>query len=60
MDNTEQLSNKLLHEIMQLEIEIDKVMALNGNREDFVVKQYLKFIQAKRNRLRKINFNYKD
>ena len=60
MDKTGQLSNKLLHVIMQLEIEIDKVMALNGNREDFVVKQYLKFIQAKRNRLRKINFNYKD
>ncbi|MCU7938675.1 MAG: hypothetical protein KZQ64_16215 [gamma proteobacterium symbiont of Bathyaustriella thionipta] len=60
MDSTEQVSDKLLHEIIQLEVEIDKVMALNGNREDFVVKQYRKFIQAKRNRLKKINFNYKD
>lgn len=60
MDSTEQVSDKLIHEIIQLEVEIDKVMALNGNREDFVVRQYRKFIQAKRNRLVKINFNYKD
>ncbi|MCU7798780.1 MAG: hypothetical protein KZQ70_01225 [gamma proteobacterium symbiont of Lucinoma myriamae] len=60
MDNTTQASDKLLQEIIQLEVEVDKVMALNGNREDFVVKQYRKFIQAKRNRLTKINYHYKD
>lgn len=60
MDGMEQASDKLLHEIIQLEVEIDKVMALNGNREDFAVKQYRKFIQAKKNRLRRINLDYKD
>ncbi|NOQ80532.1 MAG: hypothetical protein GQ546_14170 [Gammaproteobacteria bacterium] len=60
MDSTDQASDKLLFEIIQLEVEIDKVLALNGNREDFVVKQYRKFIHAKRNRLNKINYHYKD
>jgi len=60
MDSTEHLSDKLLHEIIQLEVEIDKVMALNGNLEDFVVKQYRKFIQTKRNRLKRINVNCND
>jgi len=60
MDNMEKVSDKLLQEIIQLEVEIDKMMALNGNHEDSVVKQYRKFIQARRKRLRKINFNHKD
>ena len=60
MDSTEHLSDKLLHEIIQLEVEIDKVMALNGNLEDFVVRRYLKFIQTKRNQLKRINFNSND
>ena len=60
MDSTEQKSNQLLHEIIQLEVEIDKIMALNGNHEDFVVKQYRQFILAKRNKLKKINFDYED
>jgi hypothetical protein len=60
MRKTEQESDQLLHEIIQLEVEIDKVMALNGNREDFVVKQYRKFILAKRNKMRKMNYGYKD
>lgn len=60
MDSTEQDSDQLLQEIIQLELEIDKVTALNGNREDFVVKQYRKFILAKRNKLKKMNFGYKD
>ena len=59
MDNNDQLSDQLLQEIMQLEHEIDKILALNGNREDFVVKQYRKFIQAKSNKLRKLNSGYK-
>lgn len=60
MNSTEQESDQLLQEIIQLELEIDKVMALNGNREDFIVKQYRKFILAKRNKMRKMNFDYKD
>jgi hypothetical protein len=60
MDNAEQLSDKLLHEIMQLEHEIDKIMALNGNKEDSTVKQYRKFILAKSNKLKKLNSGYKN
>lgn len=60
MDNAEQLSDKLLHEIMQLEHEIDKIMALNGNKEDSAVKQYRKFILAKSNKLKKLNSGYKN
>lgn len=60
MDNAAQASDKLLMEIIQLEVEIDKIKALNGNQEDFAVKQYRKFIQAKRNRLKKINYHYKN
>jgi len=45
---------------MQLELEIDKIMALNGNREDVVVKQYRKFILAKKNKMNKMNFGYKN
>ncbi|MCW8933048.1 MAG: hypothetical protein OQL19_22755 [Gammaproteobacteria bacterium] len=60
MGNTEQESDQLLQEIIQLEVEIDKIMALNGNREDYIVKQYRKFILAKRNKIRKMNFGYKD
>lgn len=60
MENSDQLSDQLLHEIMQLQHEIDKVMALNGNREDFVVKQYRKFILAKQNKLKKLNSGYRN
>lgn len=60
MGSTEQESDQLLQEIIQLEVEIDKVMALNGNREDFVVKQYRKFILTKRIKMNKMNFGYKD
>ena len=59
MDSTDQLSDQLLLEIMQLQHEIDKVMALNGNREDFVVKQYRKFILAKQIKLKKLNHGYR-
>ena len=59
MGSTEQESDQLLHEIIQLEIEIDRIMALNGNREDFVVKQFRQFILAKRNKMKKMNFDYK-
>jgi hypothetical protein len=59
MDNTDQLSDQLLHEIMQLQHEIDKVLALNGNQEDYVVRQYRKFIQAKTNKLKKLNSGYR-
>jgi len=60
MDSTDQESDQLLNEIMQLELEIDKIMALNGNREDVVVKQYRKFILAKKNKMNKMNFGYKN
>ncbi len=58
MDSNSQLSDRLLHEIMQLEQEIDKIMALNGNREDVVVRKYRSFILAKQNKLKKLNNNY--
>ena len=60
MDSTEQASDRLLQEIIQLELEIDRIMALNGNREDYVVRQYRQFILAKRNKMRKMNFGYKN
>lgn len=60
MDNTEKLSDQLINEIMKLEHEIEKIKALNGNREDFVVQQYQKFISIKKNKLKKINGGYKD
>ncbi|MDX2507348.1 MAG: hypothetical protein QNL62_23125 [Gammaproteobacteria bacterium] len=60
MANVEQASDQLLHEIMHLEHKIEKVMALNGNREDFVVRQYRKFILAKKNKLKQLNNSYKD
>ncbi len=60
MNNPEQESDQLLQEIIQLEIEIEKIMALNGNREDFVVKQYRKFILAKQNKMKKMNFDYNE
>ncbi len=55
MNNDEQISDKLLTEIMELEFEIDKIMALNGNREDAIVQQFRRFIVAKQNKLKKIN-----
>lgn len=58
MESSEQLSDQLLNEIMKLEHEIDKVMALNGNREDYVVKQYRKFISAKQKKLKQLNDDY--
>ncbi len=58
MDSNSQLSDRLLHEIMQLEHEIDKIMALNGNREDIVVRKYRSFILAKQKKLKKLNNNY--
>ncbi len=60
MDSTEQRSDRLLHEIIQLELEIDKMMALNGNQEDFAVRQYRMFILAKRKKMKKMNFGYKN
>ena len=53
-------SDRLLHEIMHLEHDIEKIMALNGNREDSAVKQYRKFILAKKNKLKKLNDDYRD
>ena len=53
-------SDRLLHEIMNLEHEIEKIMALNGNREDSAVRQYRKFILAKKNKLKKLNDDYRD
>lgn len=58
MNSNSQLSDRLLHEIMQLEHEIDKIMALNGNRENFVVIKYRSFIQTKKNKLKKLNNDY--
>ena len=60
MDSAEQESDRLLQEIIQLELEIDRVMALNGNRENFVVRQYRQFILAKRKKMKKMNYGYKN
>ena len=57
-NSNSQLSDRLLHEIMQLEQEIDKIMALNGNRENVVVRKYRSFILARQNKLKKLNNNY--
>lgn len=54
------MSDQLIYEIMQLQHEIDKVMALNGNREDIIVKQYRKFILAKQNKLNRLNNGYRN
>ncbi len=58
--NIDRDSDRLLHEIMHLEHEIEKIMALNGNREDSSVRQYRKFILAKKNKLKKLNDDYRD
>ncbi len=58
--NIDRDSDRLLHEIMNLEHDIEKIMALNGNREDSAVKQYRKFILAKKNKLKKLNDDYRD
>jgi len=55
MASANQASDNIIHEIMKLEHEIEKVMALNGNREDFVVKKYRQFILAKKHKLNKLN-----
>jgi hypothetical protein len=59
MEDIEHISDQLLREIIQLEIEIEKITALNGNSEDFVVSKYRKIIMAKKNKMMKLNNNYK-
>ncbi len=58
MDDIDQTSDQLLCEIMQLEHEINKIMALSKNRENHQVRQYRQFILAKKNKLQKLNNNY--
>lgn len=60
MSEIDQTSDDLLREIMQMEHEINKVLALNGNKENQVTKQYRKFIAAKKKKLLLLNNNYKD
>jgi len=60
MKDIDQISDKLLLEIMQIEDEINKIMALNGNKENPVTQQYRKFIQTKVNKLNQINHHYRD
>ena len=58
--NIDRDSDRLLHEIMNLEYEIEKILALNGNCEDSAVRQYRKFILAKKHKLKKLNDDYRD
>jgi len=60
MSEIDQTSDDLLREIMQMEHEINKILALNGNKENQVTKQYRKFIAAKKKKLLLLNNNYKD
>ena len=60
MNNIDQTSDDLLREIMQMEHEINKILALNGNKENRAIQQYRKFIAAKQNKLLILNNNYKD
>lgn len=60
MSAIDQTSDDLLREIMQMEHEINKVLALNGNKENQVTKQYRKFIAAKKKKILLLNNNYKD
>ncbi len=59
MNTKEQLTNKIFQEIMEIEVEISRIMALNGNKESLIVKNYLQLIQTKQKKLNKINLNYK-
>ena len=58
MDDIDQTSDQLLYEIMKLENEINKIMALSKNRENHQVRQYQQFILAKKNKLQELNNNY--
>jgi len=49
-----------MKEIMQLDMKINEVMALNGNQEDSMVKLYRQLIDIKRSELNKINYNYQE
>ena len=60
MNNIDQISDDLLREMMQMENEINKILALNGNKENQVTKQYRKFIASKRKKLLQLNNNYED
>ncbi len=60
MSEIDQTSDDLLREIMQMEHEINKVLALNGNKENQVTKQYQKFIATKKKKILLLNNNYKD
>ncbi len=57
MSEIDQTSDDLLREIMQMEHEINKVLALNENKENQVTKQYRKFIAAKNKKLLLLNNN---
>jgi len=56
----DQKSASLMKEIMQLDMKINEVMALNGNQEDSMVKLYRQLIDIKRSELNKINYNYQE
>jgi len=58
-EDTAKMSDELLREIMQMEHEINKIMALNGNKENRAVKQYRQFIAVKQKKLMLLNKNYK-
>ena len=60
MSNIDKASDDLLREIMQMEHEINKILALNGNKENRAIQQYRKLIAAKQNKLLILNNNYKD
>lgn len=60
MSDIDQISDDLLREIMQMEHEINKILALNGNNENQSTLQYRQLIAAKQEKLRILNDNYRD
>lgn len=58
MANIDQMSDDILREIIKIEHEINKLLALNGNKETKKIKQYRQFIAAKKTKLRILNNNY--
>jgi len=60
MEYIDKISDELVREIMQMEHEINKIMALNGNKENKSVKQYRQFITVKQKKLKILNNNYDD
>ena len=58
--NIDKQSDQLLNEIIKMEVEINKILILNGNKENKKIKQYQKFIEVKKSQLNILNEYYCD